>query len=41
MLFIFTRWNLEVSPNDAEEVDSADEAVAKKVMEDYLIYVLV
>lgn len=29
MLFIFTRWNLEVSPNDAEEVDSADEAVAK------------
>lgn len=29
MLFIFTRWTLEVSPNDAEEVDSADEAVAK------------
>lgn len=29
MLFIFSRWNLEVSPNNAEEVDSADEAVAK------------
>ena len=25
-----------MSPNDAEEVDSADEAVAKKVMEDLL-----
>lgn len=29
MLFIFSRWNLEVSPNNVEEVDSADEAVAK------------
>lgn len=29
MLFVLIRWNLEVSPNDAGEIDSADEAVQK------------
>ena len=27
MLFVSTRWNLEVTPNDAGEIDCADEAV--------------